>query len=308
MNIAELRYVIETAAAGSISGAAKHLGIAQPNISKAIKNLEEEYGIKLFARSSRGVALTREGQGFVNQSRKIVEEIERLKGRFMNDDKNIGRLKIAIPRASYASSAFVEYVRKMTSMEQIQMHIRECNSMDALNCLTSYNYNMAMIRYEIKNEEYYRSMIEYRKMEYENIMDFRYNLLVAENSPLIDRKITCYEDLEDGIELIHGDARLPNGDYTDEMELPENANAKRRIHVYERGSQFALLRGVENSYMWVSPMPEDMLKPYGLTQIECNWQKKWIRDILVYPSSRLLRTEDRIFIEALKKEAKRVSR
>lgn len=46
---------------GSISRAANQLYISQPAVSKAISNLEENMGIALFVRNSRGVALTEEG-------------------------------------------------------------------------------------------------------------------------------------------------------------------------------------------------------------------------------------------------------
>ena len=41
MNITELRYIIEIAQCGSVSAASKRLYVAQPNVSKAIRNLEE---------------------------------------------------------------------------------------------------------------------------------------------------------------------------------------------------------------------------------------------------------------------------
>ena len=43
MNITELRYLVAIMQWGSVSAAAKQLYAAQPNISKALKNLEEEY-------------------------------------------------------------------------------------------------------------------------------------------------------------------------------------------------------------------------------------------------------------------------
>lgn len=47
---------------GNISKTAKELYISQPAISKSIQKLEENLGVKLFARSSRGVTLTPEGE------------------------------------------------------------------------------------------------------------------------------------------------------------------------------------------------------------------------------------------------------
>ncbi len=56
MNISDLKSVLAIARYGSINKAAKELYIAQPNLSKSIQNLEKEYGIQIFERSSRGGA------------------------------------------------------------------------------------------------------------------------------------------------------------------------------------------------------------------------------------------------------------
>ena len=62
MNITELRYLVAIRKWGSVSAAAKQLYAAQPNVSKALKNLEEEYGIRIFERSSTGMIPTEQGQ------------------------------------------------------------------------------------------------------------------------------------------------------------------------------------------------------------------------------------------------------
>lgn len=62
LNLASYRIFYAVANAGNISRAAKELYISQPAISKSIQKLEESVGTKLFVRSSRGVALTPEGE------------------------------------------------------------------------------------------------------------------------------------------------------------------------------------------------------------------------------------------------------
>ncbi len=62
LNNLNLYYIFyEVAKVGNISGAAKELFISQPAISKAISKLEDNLGVVLFNRSSRGVSLTDEG-------------------------------------------------------------------------------------------------------------------------------------------------------------------------------------------------------------------------------------------------------
>ena len=54
MNIQYLKYAVEVARIGSISRAAEELYIAQPNLSRAIKELEKDLGITIFDRNSKG--------------------------------------------------------------------------------------------------------------------------------------------------------------------------------------------------------------------------------------------------------------
>lgn len=61
MNITELRYLVAVMKWGSVSAAAKQLYAAQPNVSKALKNLEEEYNLRIFERSSTGMIPTEQG-------------------------------------------------------------------------------------------------------------------------------------------------------------------------------------------------------------------------------------------------------
>ncbi len=61
-NLSSYRIFYAVANTGNISKTAKELYISQPAISKSIQKLEENLGVKLFDRSSRGVTLTQEGE------------------------------------------------------------------------------------------------------------------------------------------------------------------------------------------------------------------------------------------------------
>ena len=78
MNITELRYLVAIMECGSVSAAAKRLYAAQPNVSKALKNLEEEYHLRIFERSSTGMIPTEQGRHFIEQAARILEEVDRL--------------------------------------------------------------------------------------------------------------------------------------------------------------------------------------------------------------------------------------
>ena len=73
MTLQQLKYVAAVADNKSINKAATSLFITQPSLSGAIKELENEIGIQIFIRSSRGILLTAEGEEFLGYARQMLE-------------------------------------------------------------------------------------------------------------------------------------------------------------------------------------------------------------------------------------------
>jgi DNA-binding transcriptional LysR family regulator len=55
MNVQHLRYFLTVMETGSVSRAADAMGVTQPTLSVALKRLEQEFGVRLFARDGRGI-------------------------------------------------------------------------------------------------------------------------------------------------------------------------------------------------------------------------------------------------------------
>ena len=72
MNTLHLKYAVEVERAGSITQAADNLFMAQPNLSKAIRELEEGLGITIFERTPRGVVPTPKGVEFLTRAKEIL--------------------------------------------------------------------------------------------------------------------------------------------------------------------------------------------------------------------------------------------
>jgi DNA-binding transcriptional LysR family regulator len=76
MNLRQLRYVVATADHGTMTAAAQALFVAQPALSRAIRELERELGVELFARAGRGVALTESGEQIVGYARDALRAVD----------------------------------------------------------------------------------------------------------------------------------------------------------------------------------------------------------------------------------------
>jgi LysR family transcriptional regulator, nitrogen assimilation regulatory protein len=77
VNLKQVRYFVRIVECGSLSKAAEELGVAQPALSQHLRLLEEELGVELVVRHSRGVAPNDLGAMLLNHFRSILNEIDR---------------------------------------------------------------------------------------------------------------------------------------------------------------------------------------------------------------------------------------
>lgn len=131
-------------------------------------------------------------------------------------------------------------------------------------------------------------------------MEFEYRLLVNRDSPLARHEVHDLAELNRYTEVLHDDFQLPGEEGS---SLRWQANENRRVHVYERCSQFSILQSLPTAYMWASPMPQRALEQYHLVLKKCPAQNQRMRDVLVYPDKGGLRPEEEKFIELLRRQA-----
>lgn len=104
MELRHLRYFLAVAETLNFSRAAEKLHIAQPALSKQIRNLEELVGAQLFQRSKHQVSLTLAGEVFKQQAALVLEQAKRAAHLAQRVDRGeIGRLSIGfVGSASYS--------------------------------------------------------------------------------------------------------------------------------------------------------------------------------------------------------------
>ena len=199
MNLTDFKYIIEIDKRGSISQTAKEIYIAQPNLSKAIKNVETEFGIQIFKRSSKGVQATRDGQNFLEYARKVIRDVDELREHYGKERSEKLTLRFCVPRASYIAEMDVDF--------------RETSTMTAIDSIGQNGYDLGIIRYQRRKQEDYQSLLQLRNLEMQVINEFDYLLLTSADGELAEKDFQSPGELSDGVEILHGDSRLPNGEY-----------------------------------------------------------------------------------------------
>ncbi len=298
MNILHMRYAVEVAKAGSINKASEKLLIAQPNLSRAIKELEADLGIVIFDRSTRGMVLTPMGEEFLGYARKIIGQIDEVDRLYKDGLPTKQNFSICVPRACYISEAFSRFSLSL-SQEPAEIFYKETNSKRTLNNLLHADYKLGIVRYAGNYDKYYQAMLEENGLVGEQITEFHYVLLLQANSALAHKQEIHFTDLQPYIEIAHADPFVPSLPMAEvkKAELPDNI--ERRIFVFERASQFELLSENDQTFMWVSPVPQKLLDRYGLVQRVCCDNRRIYKDVLVHRKSYHLSELDLRFIKEL---------
>ena len=297
MNILHMKYVVGIAENGSISKAAEEMHVAQPNLSRVVKEMEADLGIRFFRRSSRGMMLTPEGELFVNRARKILEQVDEIENLYKEKKAGKQRFSISAPRASYISDAFASFSRTL-GPEEAEIFYHETNALQAVRNILEVGYNLGIIRYAAGYDRHFRQMLEDKGLKWEMVAEFRYVLVMHENSELAGMDSIRFTDLARHIQIAHADPYVPSLPLSTvrNEELPQ---APRRIFVFERGSQLDLLSENPETFMWVSPLPERLLKSMHLVQRKCGENQRVYRDVLIYRREYQMTELDKRFITEL---------
>ena len=303
MNLLHMKYAVEVAKLGSLGKASETLLIATPNISRSIKELEADLGISIFERTTKGMELTPDGEQFINFAKRILGQIEQVEDFYKKGTAKKQEFSISVPRACYISEAFAEFSKSLSG-DAAEIFYKETNSQRTIRNMLEHDYKLGIIRYAENYDKYFKSMLEEKGFCYEMVTEFSYSLIMSAANPLSQKETITFDDLTDFIEIAHADPYVPSMPLSKVVkeELPDNID--RRIFIFERASQFDLLSNNPETFMWVSPAPESLLKRYNLVQKKCVDNKKIYKDVLIYKNGYKLSKLDRQFITELC-EAKR---
>lgn len=303
MNLQHMKHAIEVAKAGSLSKASEALLIAAPNISRSIKELENDLGITIFDRTQNGMKLTPEGEEFINFAIEILKQIDDVEKYYKADAPKKQKFSISVPRACYISEAFANFSKSL-SKDAAEVFYKETNSQRVIHNILNHDYKLGIIRYAENYDKYFKAMLEEKGFQYELVTEFTYSLIMSADSDLAKKQRISFDDLTNHIEIAHADPYVPSMPLSKVIkeELPDNIS--RRIFIFERASQFDLLSINPETFMWVSPTPQKLLDRYNLVQRKCEDNKKVYKDVLIYRNGYKLSRLDRQFITELC-EAKR---
>lgn len=189
MELRQLRYFVQIAELEHYGQAAQRLHIAQPALTRQIQKLEEELGVELFERLSRGVKLTAAGKVFFSQCRDLLTQCDRI----VKLTQQVGRGQAGLLRIGFAdgvtfnktfSKILLEY-RK--AYPDVVLDLVPASSLEQADLLARNELNLGFVYWLPKSHSV--TSIEF---EPENLV-----LAVSIASPLAQERSVTINDLND---------------------------------------------------------------------------------------------------------------
>ena len=137
---AELKAFYRVAQLGSITQAAKKLGLSQPTVTTQIRQLESQYAVELFYRGGRRLTLSDEGVRLLPMVKALIQQEADIEFFLRNSGHGTGTLRIAAT-APYYILDLVKTFRER--LPQIEVSVDIGNSQQVLEALDEYRVDIA---------------------------------------------------------------------------------------------------------------------------------------------------------------------
>lgn len=196
MTLQQLRYLIAIAECGSISAAAHNLFISQSSLSVAVKDVEQETGVRIFQRSNRGITLTNDGIELLGYARQVVEQADLMEQRYKANTGNVAqRLAVSTQHYAFCTEAFIDFVEAQ-SMESYTFTLRETRTGEIIEDVRDFRSDIGVLYLDKFNERVLRKTLEDANLTFTSLFRCKPHIFVGERHPLAGREVVSIDELE----------------------------------------------------------------------------------------------------------------
>ena len=248
MTLTQLQYAITIAGAGSMNEAARALFLSQPSLSSAMKELEEEIGVRLFLRTNRGIALTPEGEEFIGYARQVVEQYSLMESRYIKKEKIKKKFSVSMQHYTFAVKAFIEMVKQF-GMDEYEFAVYETKTYEVIENVKDFKSEIGILYLNAFNEKVLKKIFSEYNLEFHEILKCGIYVYMWKGHPLAKRKEVTLDELDE-YPCLSFDQGKKNSFYFAE-EVLSAYEYKRLIKANDRATLLNLMVGM-NGYTMCS--------------------------------------------------------
>ena len=244
MTLQQLKYVVTVAKQGTISQAARLLYISQPTLTNAIKDLEQEIGLTLFLRTNKGIVVSNEGEEFLSYARSVIEQMEMLEDRYINERQHNPRFSVSCQHYSFAVNAFVDMIREFGG-HQYDYTLRETQTYEIIEDVSCLKSEIGILYLCDDNEIVLHKLFKDNHLVFHLLYTSKPHVFISSKHPLHDKDILTFNDLKNYPYLSFEQGTHNSFYYSEEILSTYERN--KNIKVRDRATLFNLLIGL-NGY------------------------------------------------------------
>ena len=292
MNLQYVKYALEISRTGSISKAAENLSVAQPNLSRAVKELESQLGISIFERTRTGMTVTPEGEKLLSAGERILREVGELETMFSGETLPRESMSVMAAPSAYLAHAFISFCASLPEDAIYETRYSEGDLTETLEAVVSGAAKLGIIRIPVHFEKYYTDKLTAKELKYETVTEFSPVILAGLGSSLAGKDSVTPVSLGEFCQVVSPESLTIEG-YTDTRAV------KKEITVTDRATAYALLANDPSLCIVAPPMPSFLAAQMGLVQRPC-FDTTLYRDLLICRKDYRLTATDEAFLRALK--------
>ncbi len=257
MTLQQLKYAIAIANYGSMNEAARELYISQPNLTKAIRELEDEMKICIFNRSNKGIQITKDGEVFLGYARQVVEQATMLEERYKESNSVKKEFSISCQHYSFAVKAFNDLIEEINS-SSYDFSIRESETYQIIEDVKTLKSDLGIIYLSDFNKDVISKILKENNLVFKELKKAPAHVFINKDHPLANKKHITLDMLEN-YPYLSFEQGEHNSFYFSE-EILSTIPHKKNIRVRDRATLFNFVRGL-NGYTISSGIIDSKLDP-----------------------------------------------
>lgn len=242
MTLQQLKYVVAVAEKGSITEAAKDLYLSQPSLSGAIKEVEKEAGLLIFNRCRAGVALTAAGMEFLGYARQVVQQMELLESRYIDNRPEKIRFCVSTQHYTFAANAFVELVQRF-GQERYEFILNETQTHQIMEDVRNRFSDLGVLFLSRSNESILCKRFEEYGLCFHELFPAAPHVFLRREHPLASREALTLEDLKPYPRLSFVQGAYESSSFAE--ELFSNEAADKSIRISDRAAIVNFMVGLD---------------------------------------------------------------
>lgn len=248
MTLQQMKYIIGISETGSLNKAAETLYVSQPSLTAAVKDVENELGIVLFNRTSRGITLTNDGKDFIQYARQVYMQYDNLVERFDSSKKHKKKFAVSCQHYSFCVKAFIEMVKKIEerqSFDEYEFAINETRTLTVIEDVSNLRSEIGILNLTDFNRVALSKVFKANDLVFEKLVSCNAYVYLWKKHPLAKNESLTFEDLSEYPCLMF-DQNASSSFYFAEEILAEKDYTK-IIRTTDRATNLNLMKGL-NAY------------------------------------------------------------